>query len=199
MASIFTLYLTESLKMPDSQAFVLFGAYYSFAFIATVAGGFAADRLIGFGVAIVAGAALMSAGYFTLALGGGPGLYAGLALLVVGMGLFKANVSALLGRFYDDGDTRRTAGFTIFYMGINVGTLLGGLSAGIVARDFGYGIAFAMAGVGKLLAMGIYLLGRRQIGDHDAPPATEGATRSWRLAAGRRIDARRRRRRRLSR
>ena len=179
MVSIFTLYLTESLKMPDSKAFLIFGAYYSYAFLATVAGGFAADRVLGFGWSIIIGAALMAAGYFVLALGSSATIYAALALLVVGMGFFKANVSALLGRFYDDNDPRRSVGFTIFYMGINVGAFLGSLLAGLIAREFGYGAAFAIAGAGKLLAIVFYRLGKRRIGNLDAPPATAQATPAW--------------------
>ncbi len=181
MVSIFTLYLTEDLKMPDSKAFLIFGAYYSFAFLATVAGGFAADRVLGFGWSIIVGAALMSLGYFALAFGSITVMYGALAVLVVGMGFFKANVSALLGRYYDDDDPRRSSGFTIFYMGINVGAFLGSLLAGLVAREFGYGAAFAMAGVAKLLALLTYRLGRRWIGNQDAPPATAQATAAWRV------------------
>lgn len=144
MITILVLYLTQDLGMTDARAYLISGAYLSFAYLTTIAGGFAADRVLGFGRAIIAGAVLMSLGYFTLAVGGGPVLSGALALLVAGMGLFKANVSALLGRFYDQDDPRRSSGFVLFYMGINIGALLGSLTAGVVAETFGYGVAFAL-------------------------------------------------------
>ncbi len=88
----------------------------------------------------------------------------------MGNGLFKGNVSALLGRFYADEDPRRAPGFTLFYIGINVGVLAGSLLAGVVAEAYGYGWAFVIAGLGKLIALVTYLIGRRLVRQHDRPP-----------------------------
>ena len=179
MISLMVLYLTRELGMEDGRAGLVFGAYLSLAYLATIGGGFLAERVLGFGRAIIAGATLMALGYFVLATGGAVALTAGLSLLVAGMGLFKANVSALLGRFYDGEDPRRSSGFIVFYMGIKMGALLGSLSAGYVAEAWGYGAAFILAGIGKLLAVITYLAGRRWIAFQDAPPAVPHAP--WHL------------------
>ncbi len=170
LLSIFTIYLTSKLGMSDGEAFLLFGVYTAFAYLTPAIGGIAADRVLGSGVSILLGAALMSAGYVVLAAGGLDAIYLGLAVLILGNGFFKANVSALLGQFYEGDDPRRTAGFTLFYMGINVGGLAGGLAAGVVAQEFGYVEAFLMAGAGKGIAFATYLLGRRHLEKKDVAP-----------------------------
>lgn len=174
LLSIFTIYLTSELGMSDGDAFLLFGVYTAFAYLTPSIGGMAADRVLGYGPAILLGAALMSVGYLVLAAGGPTAIYLGLAVLIVGNGFFKANVSALLGQFYDAEDPRRSAGFTLFYMGINLGALAGGLVAGWVAQEFGYALAFLMAGAGKGIAFVTYLLGRRHLEKKDVAPIALG-------------------------
>jgi len=170
LVSIFALYLVNELKLPDTQAFLIFGAYTSFAYLTTVAGGIAADRVLGFGRAIVVGALVVGIGYLVLGFGGEPLMFLALGLMACGNGLFKPNVSALLGRFYGEEDPRRASGFTIFYMGINIGALAGSLLAGIIADTVSYTAAFAVAGGGKMISLVTYMIGKRWIGRHDAPP-----------------------------
>ncbi|MGX1096672.1 peptide MFS transporter [Amorphus sp. MBR-141] len=171
LTTVFTLYLIDVLKMQDAQAYLLFGAFTAFAYLMPVVGGVIADRVLGHGRAIVLGAAMMSAGYLILALSSTATMYLALGVLVVGNGLFKANVSALLGHFFEDQDTRRASAFTIFYMGINIGSLAATLVAGILAVQFGYWVAFAAAGCGKLLSLLTFLYGRRYLEEHHHPPA----------------------------
>lgn len=170
LLSILTVYLTSELGMSDGDAFLLFGVYTAFAYLTPAIGGIAADRVLGHGVAIMLGAALMSAGYIVLAAGGLSAIYLGLAVLILGNGFFKANVGALLGHYYHGDDPRRSGGFTLFYMGINLGALAGALAAGWVAQEFSYAIAFIMAGAGKGIALLTYLYGRRHLGNKDAAP-----------------------------
>lgn len=177
MVSIFTLYLVHVLDMADERAFLIFGAYTSFAYLTTVAGGIIADRVLGFGRAIISGAIIVGVGYVLLGLGGEKLMFLALGLMAVGNGLFKPNISALLGQFYEDDDPRRAPGFTIFYMGINIGAFAGALLAGIIATNFGYTLAFALAGAGKMISLVTYLAGHRFIGKHDAPPALAGRPR----------------------
>jgi POT family proton-dependent oligopeptide transporter len=188
MATLFVLYLTSTLDMTDDRAFVIFGAYTSFAYLTTVVGGIIADRLLGFRWSIMIGAATMSAGYLLLPIQSLPTMYLALGILVVGNGLFKPNVSALLGQFYGEDDPRRDGGFTIFYMGINLGAFVASVIAGIVATQLGYGFAFAMAGVGKLISLITFVLARRQLGTHGFIPKTSplapGEARRTAIAAG---------------
>ncbi|TNB49249.1 MFS transporter [Martelella lutilitoris] len=183
MVSIFTLYLVNVLKMDDARAFLIFGAYTSFAYLTTVAGGVAADRVLGFGRAIITGAIIVGFGYLTLGFGGEKLMFLALALMAVGNGLFKPNISALLGHFYTDDDPRRAPGFTIFYMGINIGAFAGALLAGIIATKFGYTMAFALAGLGKMASLVTYLAGRRFLEKRDRPPEISGSAR-WNAIVG---------------
>ncbi|MEK9662860.1 MAG: peptide MFS transporter [Alphaproteobacteria bacterium] len=169
LVSVFTLYLIDELKIAEQTAFLIFGAYTAFIYLTGVAGGFAADKVLGYGQAILLGAAIMCFGYVGLAFGAVSSMYAALALLVVGNGFFKPNVSALLGVYYEADDPRRSAGFTLFYMGINVGGLLGSLLAGLIAQKFGYPVAFAVAGAGKLVSMATFWAGRRGLEARDFP------------------------------
>lgn len=179
LTTVFTLYLIDVLKMQDARAYLLFGAFTSFAYLMPVIGGVIADRVFGHGRAIVVGATMMSAGYLILALTSTSTMYLALGVLVVGNGLFKANVSALLGHFFEDKDPRRASAFTLFYMGINVGSLAATLVAGILATQFGYWVAFAAAGCGKALSLATFLYGRRFLEDNHHPP--EHAQQSLRL------------------
>lgn len=178
LVSVFTLYLIDELKIAEHTAFLTFGAYTAFIYLTGVAGGFAADKVLGYGRAILLGAVIMCVGYAGLALGSVATMYVALALLIVGNGFFKPNVSALLGAFYADDDPRRAAGFTLFYMGINVGALLGSLIAGLIAGKLGYPVAFAVAGVGKAISMAVFWYGRRWLEAREAP--SPAAMADWR-------------------
>lgn len=171
LTTVFTLYLIDVLKMQDAHAYLLFGAFTSFAYLMPVVGGVIADRVFGHGRAILLGATMMSAGYLILSLSSTTSMYLALGILVVGNGLFKANVSALLGHFFEDNDPRRSAAFTLFYMGINIGALAATLVAGILATEFGYWVAFAAAGCGKAISLLTYYFGRRVLENRDHPPA----------------------------
>ncbi len=170
LVSIFAFYLVDRLNLPGDRAFLIFSTYVSFAYLVTVAGGLVADKALGFGRAILLGASLIACGYLVLGLAGPERLYWALGLLATGNGLFKANVAALLGRFYAEDDPRRGPGFTLFYMGLNTGVLAGSLFAGMIAQAYSYEAAFIVAGSGKLIAVATYLAGRRLVRLHDGPP-----------------------------
>jgi POT family proton-dependent oligopeptide transporter len=179
LISVFVLYLTDIHRIDESHAFLIFGVFMSLASLATLAGGFAADHLFGFGRSIIFGAVLLIAGFAALAVAGADEtLFAALALIAVGNGLTTANMPALLGQFYDDQDQHRAAGFTYLYMAINVGAFLGMIAMGLVAARYGYGAAFAMVAGVKLLGLAVYLAGRPWLRAHDGPPAAT-PTRRW--------------------
>ncbi|MCP4383608.1 MAG: peptide MFS transporter, partial [Hyphomicrobiales bacterium] len=161
LVSLLVLYLTQVLQMADEQADLVFGAYTSFVYLTTVAGGFIADRLLGYRWSILVGALIMSAGYLLIAGGVGLLTFMGLAILTVGNGLLKPNVGSLLGQQYSADDPRRQSGFILFYAGINIGAMIATFGAGVIATTFGYQWAFVLAGCGKLLAFLTMWVGRR--------------------------------------
>jgi len=164
MRALLILYLVNALGWSTARAANLYGTYTGLVYFTPLIGGWLADRLLGTRRSLVIGAAVIALGHFTLAVPTMPAFYAGLALIVLGTGLFKPNVSTMVGQLYAEGDPRRDAGFTIFYMGINVGAFLGPIVCGYLAQTAGFGWhwGFAAAGVGMLLGLLVYLLFRER-------------------------------------
>jgi POT family proton-dependent oligopeptide transporter len=167
------LFMTKSYGFSDDQSYTILGAFTALAYISPMIGGFLADRLLGFKQAIVWGGLFLSAGYALLALSAGPhGFYFALATIIVGNGLFKPNISSLLGALYGPGVAGRDVGFTIFYLGINLGVLLSGLSSGFIKDHFGWHAGFALACFGLLLGLCIFAFGVKRGAikyDHSLP------------------------------
>jgi POT family proton-dependent oligopeptide transporter len=147
------------------EASRLYGWYTGLVYLTPLVGGYLADRWLGTHRALVVGGAVIACGHFSLALESVPMFYAGLALIIIGTGLFKSNVSTMVGQLYGADDPRRDSAFTLFYMGINLGGLLGSLVCGWLgqSRGFGWNWGFAAAGVGMVLGLVVYLLGRRRL------------------------------------
>ncbi len=162
MRAILVLYLVNALKWDTPRAANLYGTYTMLVYLTPVIGGFLADRLIGTRRSLVIGSIVISLGHFTLAFPGMTAFYAGLGLIIVGTGFFKSNVSTMVGQIYPEGDQRRDSGFTIFYVGINVGAALGPIFCGGFAQNprFGWHWGFACSGVGMMLGLVTYLWGR---------------------------------------
>jgi POT family proton-dependent oligopeptide transporter len=162
MRAILVLYLVNELKWDTPRAANLYGTYTMLVYLTPVIGGYLADRIIGTRRSLVIGGLVIALGHLTLAFPGMTAFYAGLALIILGTGFFKSNVSTMVGQIYREGDARRDSGFTIFYMGINVGGFIGPLICGALAQNprFGWHWGFAAAGVGMLLGLAIYLWGR---------------------------------------
>ncbi len=151
------------LGFTDAHAASIYGTYTGSAWAASILGGLIADRLLGQYRTVLVGGIIIAAGHFTLAFKSLPSFYAGLALIVMGTGCLKPNVSTLVGSLYPQGDTRRDAGFSIFYMGINLGATLGPLIAGYLAQNVNWHIGFACAGVGMTLGLIQYVIGRGRL------------------------------------
>jgi POT family proton-dependent oligopeptide transporter len=149
--------------MADADGTSVLGTYTSSAWLAAIFGGIVADRWLGQYKSVLVGGILITLGHFSLAFHGLALFYGGLALIVVGTGLLKANASTLVGSLYAPGDTRRDAGFSIFYMGINLGALIGPLIAGYLAQRVDWHAGFACAGVGMALGLTQYVLGRKHL------------------------------------
>jgi POT family proton-dependent oligopeptide transporter len=151
------------LGFTDARAASIYGTYTGSAWAASIVGGLIADRLLGQYRTVLVGGIIIAAGHFTLAFKSLPSFYAGLALIVMGTGCLKPNVSTLVGSLYPQGDTRRDAGFSLFYMGINLGATLGPLIAGYLAQNVNWHIGFACAGVGMTLGLVQYVAGRGRL------------------------------------
>jgi POT family proton-dependent oligopeptide transporter len=181
MRAFLVLYLVDrvhGLGWSEARALTLYGWYTGLCYLSTVVGGWAADRRLGQRRAVVIGGTLMILGQFVCALKQEPLLYAGGALLIIGNGLFKANVSTMVGQLYRPGDPRRDAGFTIFYVGINLGAGLGPFLCGTPAEKIDWSLGFAAAGLGMAVGVGVFVLLRDRL-----LPKEVGAPPSERTAA----------------
>ena len=150
-----------------TQASAIVGIYAFSVYLASLPGGWIADRLLGLQRAIFIGACLITLGHLSIGLSGlaGPGqgklpFFAGLVLIVMGTGLLKPNISAIVGDLYPEGGSRRDAGFSIFYMGINTGAFLGQLITGILGEKLGWHWGFGAAGIGMALGLTFFAVTR---------------------------------------
>jgi POT family proton-dependent oligopeptide transporter len=165
MRALLILYMTKELLFGDEKAYGIYGAYGALVYGAPLVGGYLADRYLGNRRAIYLGGFIIALGHFTLALPIQSALYYGIAFIIVGTGFFKANVASLVGQLYEKGDPRRDSGFTLFYMGINLGGFLAPLACGFVGETFGWHYGFALAGFGMLLGILVLFWGRDIIKD----------------------------------
>ena len=189
MRAILILYLTKKfieggLGMDEKYAMLLYGYFTGFVYFTPLIGGWLADRYLGKRLAVTIGGITMMLGQLTLfGLNSTTGLYIGLLLLIIGNGFFKPNISTLVGGLYKDGDSRRDAAFTIFYMGINLGAMIAPLVIGVVTDNmfattnedgsiaYGYRYGFLVSGLGMLLGQVIFnLLGTKYLGDLGTKP-----------------------------
>jgi len=163
MRAFLILYMVHALGFDDKRAGSVYGTYTASAWAAAIFGGIIADRWLGQYKSVLIGGIIIAIGHFTLAFHALPFFYTGLAFIVVGTGLLKPNVSGIVGSLYDAQDARRDAGFSIFYMGINLGAALGPFIAGYLAQRVDWHIGFACAGVGMTLGLIQYVMGRRHL------------------------------------
>lgn len=153
------LYMTQGYGFSDDQSYTILGVFSALAYIAPMAGGYVADQLLGFKQAIIWGGIFLCLGYAALAISTETNFYFALATIVIGSGLFKPNISSLLGALYPPGDTTRDAGFTIFYMGINLGALIAGFTSGYIRLYFGWHAGFALASIGLIIGLSVFIAG----------------------------------------
>jgi POT family proton-dependent oligopeptide transporter len=147
-------------------------------YMTSLPGGWIADRLIGQRRAVLYGGIIIACGHFCMAFPSLATFYTGLTLIVVGTGLLKGNVGVIVGRLYGPNDTRRDAGFSIFYMGINLGAFIAPLVCGYLGQRVSWHLGFAAAGFGMVFGLVQYVLGAKYLGDaglHPAPPASPAA------------------------
>jgi POT family proton-dependent oligopeptide transporter len=183
MRAFLILYMTApvvsgGLGFDDASAAGIYGLYTGSVWAAAIIGGLIADRLLGQYRSVLIGGIVIAMGHFVLAFDLLPAFYTGLALIVIGTGLLKPNVSTLVGSLYAPGDARRDAGFSIFYMGINLGAFIGPLIAGYLAQRVNWHVGFAAAGVGMTLGLIQYVVGRKPLQEAERQlPIVEARTR----------------------
>jgi len=183
MRALLLLYMTAPLSagglgFDAAQGGAIYGLYTSMVYMACLPGGWIADRFIGPRRAVLYGGILIASGHFSMAVPSLSTFYLGLFLIVVGTGLLKGNVSVIVGQLYAAEDQRRDAGFSIFYMGINLGAFIAPIVCGYLGQEINWHLGFAAAGVGMTLGIVQYVAGGRHLGDaglHPAPAASPEA------------------------
>jgi POT family proton-dependent oligopeptide transporter len=177
MRAILVLYLTSEtlsdnpgLGWSDGEALALYGWYTMLVYVASIPGGIIADKLIGQKKSVLIGGLLLCAGHGVLSIQATWAFYTGLGLIVAGVGLLKPNVSTLVGGLYKPGDDRRDKGFSIFYIGINVGAALAALTVGFVAQAYGWHAGFGLAAIGMLLGQVVFMAGQKYLTEVGGKP-----------------------------
>ncbi|MEL7720374.1 oligopeptide:H+ symporter [Citromicrobium bathyomarinum] len=180
MRALLVLYLVKHWLYSDGGASLIYGAYTSLVYITPVLGGWLADRYLGQRKAVLFGAVLLTAGHFFMAFEGDGSGYANdpalnifwlaLALIIVGSGFLKANISVIVGQLYPRTDVRRDSAYTIFYIGINLGAAAGTIIAGYLGETIGWAYGFGAAGIGMLLGLVVFVLGKPLLRGQGEPP-----------------------------
>jgi POT family proton-dependent oligopeptide transporter len=169
MRGLLVLFLKASIEdggfaLSAVTATAIYGLYTSSVYLIGLPGGWIADRILGYRRAVFLGGVIIAAGHFSMALGWVVSFYLGLVLIVIGTGLLKPNVSAIVGDLYPEGGARRDAGFSVFYMGINLGAFIGPLLCGYLGEKVNWHLGFAAAGVGMVFGLIQYRLGLKRLG-----------------------------------
>lgn len=172
MRAILVLYLTREtlgdnpgLGWSSAEALALYGWYTMLVYVMSIPGGIIADKWLGQKKTVILGGMLLIAGHLTLAVNNMVGFYTGLVLIISGVGCLKPNISSMVGGLYKSGDPRRDSGFTIFYIGINIGAATAPLLIGYIGEVYGWHYGFGLAGIGMMIGQAIYLWGQKYLKD----------------------------------
>jgi POT family proton-dependent oligopeptide transporter len=168
MRALLMLYMVGSVQQPglgfgERRAATIYGIYTMAVYLAGIPGGWLADRVLGHYRAVFLGGCIIAAGHFSMAVPGLPFFYLGLGLIVIGTGLLKPNVSSMVGSLYTRDDKRRDAGFSLFYMGINLGAFIAPLICGWLGQSANWHLGFAAAGFGMIIGLIQYAAGRKYL------------------------------------
>jgi POT family proton-dependent oligopeptide transporter len=179
MRAILILYMVDKVQngglgFGDQKAGSVYGMYTAMVYLLCLGGGWIADRITGQRRAVLIGGILIAAGEFSLMTPGEAFFYLGLVLLMAGTGMLKGNVSTIVGQLYPQGDPRRDSGFSIFYMGINLGALISPLICGYVGQRISWRLGFGVAGLGMLFGLVQYLITQHHLGNAGLQPASTG-------------------------
>jgi len=178
MRALLIFYLTQHWLFSDSQSNLIYGAYTSLVYITPVLGGYLADKYLGQYKAVLFGGILLALGHLFMAVEGVGGqndptinvFWMALALIIVGSGFLKANISVIVGQLYPRTDPRRDGAYTIFYMGINVGAAIGTILVGYLGQRVGWSWGFGLAGIGMVAGLIVFVLGKPALRGHGEAP-----------------------------
>jgi len=172
MRALLVLYMTKQLLYEDTMSFGIFAAYMSLVYFTPIIGGVLADNYLGYRKSIVLGGVMMALGHFFLTIEQPIFFFGSLALIIVGNGFFKPNISSFVGTLYAKDDIRRDSGFTIFYMGINIGGAVAPLLCAWLAEIYGWHYGFLLAGIGMLVGLFYFYRGMNKnvFGDRGLVP-----------------------------
>jgi POT family proton-dependent oligopeptide transporter len=184
MRAILTLYMiakvtdiNPGLGWDEAAALSLYGWYTMLVYVASIPGGILADKYIGQKKSVMLGGLILVAGHTILAVDASWAFFTGLGLIIAGVGCLKPNISTMVGGLYKQGDLRRDQGFTIFYIGINVGAFLSAIIVGVVAKEYGWHYGFGLAGIGMALGQIVFMLGQKYLrGVGESPKAIAAAS-----------------------
>ncbi len=188
MRAILVLFMTAAataggLGLDPSRAYAIYGLYTASVYMASLPGGWIADRILGQQRSVLFGGMLIAAGYLTLAVPSNTAFFLGLLIVVLGTGLLKPNISTIVGQIYAQGDPRRDSGFSIFYMGINIGATIAPLACGWVGERINYRLGFALAGLGMVVGVLTFWRGLGRLGAaglHPVEPPSPEIGLQWR-------------------
>lgn len=184
MIGIFTLYLKDAnqgFEMSEAESASLYGTFIALVFFTPFIGGLLADRVLGYRLPIVIGGILMGVGYCMMGVHSFAMLYSGMVLVIAGNGLFKPNISTLLGNLYNNDDYRdqKDEGYNIFYMGINIGAFVCNIVSAFLINKYGYSVAFVGAGIGMFVGVVVFLLGNKYYLDGDVKKVAVPGEKAW--------------------
>jgi POT family proton-dependent oligopeptide transporter len=170
MKALLIAYMTTQLDYDDPKAYAILGSYAALVYTMPMFGGFMADRFIGYRRAIMFGGLLMTIGHLILALPQDWSFFYGMAFIICGNGFFKPNISSLVGTLYKENDPRRDSGFSIFYMGINIGAAIGGFLCAYVGTEINWHYGFGLAGIFMFIGLVVFAIGKKSLGHRGLPP-----------------------------
>lgn len=182
MRAILVLYMTApasngGLGWNDEKSLSIYGWYVLLVYVAAIPGGLIADKSIGQRKSVYIGGLFLCAGYFLLTHPPIWAFYGALLLIILGVGMLKPNISTMVGGLYKDGDPRKDAGFTIFYMGINVGAFLSSIAVGYLAYEYGWHYGFGLAGVGMVIGQIVFMAGKKHVEEADTNNESKAVSR----------------------
>src|SRR5215469_10149029 len=165
---------TGGLAFPTMKAGAIYGFYTAMVYLLCLGGGWVADRITGQRRAVLYGGVLIAAGNFSLAAPSLMAFYVGLGLMMLGTGMLKPNVSVIVGQLYGPKDARRDSGFSLFYMGINLGALISPIICGLVGEKINWRLGFAVSGIGMVAGLIQYWYGWKYLGNAGLHPSSSG-------------------------
>lgn len=170
MRSILVLYMVASvadggLGWTDKEALNLYGIYVMMVYLLSIPGGMIADRYLGARKSVMIGGLILCLGHGLMAVPDLWGFYSALVLIVIGVGFLKPNISTMVGQLYEKNDSKKDSAFTIFYMGINMGAFIAGISVAWLSAEYGWHIGFSSAGIGMLIGQLTYYFGQKHLGE----------------------------------